>query len=180
MEPLTGKNHFELFGLPVAFEIDLEDLSLRYRDLQRAVHPDRFANASDLEKRLSLQQTALINEAFQTLKSPLPRARYLLQLNGITLDDNSTAMDPGFLMEQMELREEVGEVRSKDDPFAELNKLRDRIEGKERDLVESLRQLFNSGDDLENGKDLVRRMQFMQRLLSELDELEETLVHEAG
>ncbi len=180
MEPLTGKNYFELFGLPVAFEIDLEDLSLRYRDLQRAVHPDRFANASDLEKRLSLQQTALINEAFQTLKSPLPRARYLLQLNGITLDDNSTAMDPGFLMEQMELREEVGEVRGKDDPFAELNKLRDHIEGKERALVESLRQLFNSGDDLENGKDLVRRMQFMQRLLSELDELEETLVHEAG
>ncbi len=180
MEPLTGKNHFELFGLPVAFEIDLEDLSLRYRDLQRAVHPDRFANATDLEKRLSLQQTALINEAFQTIKSPLPRARYLLELNGINLDDNSTAMDPGFLMEQMELREEVGDVRGKDDPFAELNKLRDRIEGKERDLVESLRQLFNSGDDLENGKDLVRRMQFMQRLLSELDELEETLVHEAG
>ncbi len=180
MQPATGKNYFELFGLPVRFGIDLEDLSLRYRDLQRTVHPDRFANASEQEKRLSLQQTALINEAFQTLKSPLPRARYLLELNGINLDDNDTAMDPGFLMEQMELREEVAELRGKDDPFGELNKLRDRIESKERELVESLQQLFNVGEELENGKDLVRRMQFMQRLLTELDELEETLVHEAN
>lgn len=180
MAPVTGKNYFELFGLPVAFEIDLEDLSLRYRDLQRTVHPDRFANASELEKRLSLQQTALINEAFQTLKSPLPRARYLLQLNDIILDDNDTAMDPMFLMEQMELREELSEIRGKDDPFTELNKLRDRVESNERQLVESLQQLFSVGEELDKGKDLVRRMQFMQRLLNELDELEETLVHEAS
>lgn len=180
MQPTPAKTHFELFGLPRSFEVDLQDLSLRYRDLQRTVHPDRFANASEQEKRLSLQQTALINEAFQTLKSPLSRARYLLQLNGISLDDNDTAMDPGFLMEQMELREELGEVRSKSDPFTELNRLRDHIESKERELVESLRQIFTVAEELEKGKDLVRRMQFMQRLLGELDELEETLVHESA
>jgi molecular chaperone HscB len=180
MQPTPANTHFELFGIPRSFEVDMEELSLRYRDLQRTVHPDRFANASEQEKRLSLQQTALINEAFQALKAPLPRARYLLQLNGINLDDNDTAMDPGFLMEQMELREELSEVRSKSDPFAELNRLRDHIESKERELVESLRQVFTVADELEKGKDLVRRMQFMQRLLGELDELEETLVHEAG
>jgi molecular chaperone HscB len=179
MQPISGKNYFELFDIPVSFEVDRETLSLRYRDLQRAVHPDRFASASEQEKRISVQQAALINEAFQALKSPLPRARYLLELNGITLDDNDTNMDPSFLMEQMELRESLAEVRSKDDPFGELNSLRDRIEGKERELVESLQQLFNTGDNLERGKDLVRRMQFMQRLLGEVDELEEELVHDA-
>jgi len=179
MQSISGKNYFELFDLPVSFEVDQETLSLRYRDLQRAVHPDRFASASDQEKRLSVQQAALINEAFQALKSPLPRARYLLELNGITLDDNDTNMDPSFLMEQMELREALADVRGKDDPFGELNSLRDRIESKERELVESLQQLFNDGNDLEQGKDLVRRMQFMQRLLGEVDELEEDLVHDA-
>jgi molecular chaperone HscB len=179
MQPVPGKNHFDLFGLPLSFEVNQEELSLRYRDLQRASHPDRFANASAQEKLLSVQQAALINEAFQTLKSPLPRARYLLQLHGIELNDNDTAMAPAFLMEQMELREALGEVRSNDEPFDELNRLRDRIEGNERELVESLQQLFAVGDDLKQGKDLVQRMQFMQRLLSEVDELEETLVHDA-
>jgi molecular chaperone HscB len=179
MQPAPGQNYFELFAIPVSFEVEQETLSLRYRDLQRATHPDRFANASDQEKRLSVQQAALINEAFQTLKSPLPRARYLLELNGITLDDNDTSMDPAFLMEQMELREALAEVRGKDEPFNELNSLRDRIETKERELVESLQQLFNEADNLEQGKDLVRRMQFMQRLLAEVDELEEELVHDA-
>jgi molecular chaperone HscB len=82
-------------------------------------------------------------------------------------------------MEQMELREALAEVRGKEDPFGVLNGLRDRIESRERELVESLQSLFNDGDELEQGKDLVRRMQFMQRLLGEVDELEEDLVHDA-
>lgn len=179
MQPSAAKNHFELFELPVTFDVDQEALSLRYRELQRAVHPDRFANASDQEKRLSVQQAALINEAYQTLKTPLARARYLLQVNGIELDDSDTSMAPAFLMEQMELREALAAVRDKEDPFAELNRLRDQIEATERELVESLRQLFEQGTELEQGKDLVRRMQFIQRLLGEVDELEEALVHDA-
>ncbi|MGM0594555.1 MAG: Fe-S protein assembly co-chaperone HscB [Pseudomonadota bacterium] len=178
MQPSAAKNHFELFELPVTFDVDQEALSLRYRELQRAVHPDRFANASDQEKRLSVQQAALINEAYQTLKTPLARARYLLQVNGIELDDSDTSMAPAFLMEQMELREALAAVRDKEDPFAELNRLRDQIEATERELVESLRQLFEQGTELEQGKDLVRRMQFIQRLLGEVDELEEALVHD--
>lgn len=179
MQPATGNNYFELFGIPVSFEVDQELLSLRYRELQRVFHPDRFAGASDQEKRLSVQQAALINEALQTLKTPLPRARYLLELNGITLDESDTKMDPAFLMEQMELRESLAEVRGKDDPFSELNRLRDRIESTERELVQTLQQLFSEGSELERGKDLIRRMQFIQRLLGEVDELEEDLVHEA-
>jgi len=179
MQPVTGNNYFELFDIPLSFEVDQELLSLRYRELQRVVHPDRFTGASEQEKRLSVQQAALINEAFQTLKRPLSRARYMLELNGITLDESDTTMDPAFLMEQMELRESLAEVRGKDDPFSELNRLRDRIESTERELVQTLQQLFSEGSELEQGKDLIRRMQFIQRLLGEVDELEEDLVHEA-
>jgi molecular chaperone HscB len=181
MQPALGKNHFDLFDLPASFEVEQETLSLRYRELQRAVHPDRFANATEQEKRLSVQQAAQINEAFQVLKSPLSRARYLLEINGLPLDDTDTQMDPAFLMEQMEWREELAAVRGAEDPFGALNRVRDNIESKERAIIESLRQAFADGSEaaLERARDEVRKMQFMQRLLGEVDELEETLVHEA-
>lgn len=175
---MLQKNHFELFGLEPGFELELENLSARYRDLQRAVHPDKFANASDQERLLSVQQAAQINEAFQTLKSPLSRARYLLELKGFALDDTDTAMDPMFLMEQMELRESLAGVRDNSDPFAELMKLRDTIEGRESGLISDLGSAFGSADPaaLEGARDTVRKLQFMEKLLQELEELEDELV----
>lgn len=175
---MLQQNYFELFGLAPGFELDLDNIAARYRDLQRAVHPDKFANASDQERLLSVQQAAQINEAYQTLKSPLSRARYLLELNGITLDDNDTAMDPMFLMEQMELRESLAGVRGKPDPFAALMSLRDTIEGKEKGFISSLAEAFANGEQtaLEGARDTVRKLQFMEKLLSELEELEEELV----
>jgi molecular chaperone HscB len=174
---LLTQNHFELFGLEPGFELDLENIAARYRDLQRAVHPDKFANASDQERRLSVQQAAQINEAYQTLKSPLARARYLLELQGITLDDNDTAMDLMFLMEQMELRESLAAVRGKRDPFEALMSLRDTIEGKEKGFISSLAEAFQSGEqsELKGARDTVRKLQFMEKLLSEVEELEEEL-----
>lgn len=181
MQSALGKNHFELFELAPSFEVEQETLALRYRELQRAVHPDRFANASEQEKRLSVQQAAQINEAFQVLKSPLPRARYLLEMHGLPLDDSNTQMDSDFLMEQMALREALADVRGKAAPFDALNSVRGDIESRERELIQSLQQLFADGshEALESARETVRKMQFMQRLLSEVDELEETLVHES-
>ena len=69
------QNHFELFGFPLVFDIDQTQLAERYRELQRSLHPDRFANASEQERRVSVQKAAQVNEAFQTLKAPLARAR---------------------------------------------------------------------------------------------------------
>lgn len=175
---MLQQNHFELFGLEPGFELDLENIAERYRDLQRAVHPDKFANASDQERRLSVQQAAQINEAYHILKSPLARARYLLELQGITLDDNDTSMDPMFLMEQMELRESLAGIRGNSDPFASLMSLRDTIEAKEKGFVASLAEAFASGEQaaLEGARETVRKLQFMEKLLSELEEMEEELV----
>lgn len=101
-----SQNYFELFGLPVVFQLDQNDLVERYRKLQRAAHPDRFANSSERERRLSIQKAAFVNQAFQQLKSPLQRARYMLELRGVQFDDaRETNVEPAFLMEQMEYRE---------------------------------------------------------------------------
>ena len=72
------------------------------------MHPDRFAQAGDAERRASMQMTTRVNEAYRTLKSPVRRAQYLLELNGVDVGfETNTAMPREFLMEQMELRERL-------------------------------------------------------------------------
>jgi molecular chaperone HscB len=178
METDLTRNFFELFDLPVSFEIDIPDLTERYRRLQNTVHPDRFANASDAQRRLALQQSARINEAFQTLKDPLLRARYLLELNGVDMrNDTDTAMDPGFLMQQMELREQLGDVLNSPDPHGELLNINNTIDESVADISKGLQKIFAKGKqaDLDSARDAVRRMQFMIRLREEAEALEEQL-----
>ena len=173
------QNHFELFGFPVAFEIDAHKLAERYRELQRSLHPDRYANASDRERRLSIQHAAQVNEAFQTLKSSLRRARYLLQLQGIAFDDEKeTHLDPAFLMEQMELREALAEVRTSSDPLANLNGIMSDIKVRQQSMEQQLRELFaaDNTESRQQAKQLVQKMQFLLRLQQEAEDLEEEVI----
>ena len=71
-------DHFSLFELPPGFRLDAALLDRRYLEMQSRVHPDRFASAGEAERRLSLQWATRVNEAYQTLKKPLARAKYLL------------------------------------------------------------------------------------------------------
>jgi molecular chaperone HscB len=175
MQADLGKNYFELFGLPSTFNLDTAELAARYRDLQRRFHPDRFASASEPERRLSLQLTAQVNAAFQTLKDPVARARYLLGLQGIDTGENTdTAMDTAFLMEQMELREDLAEARAAADRHARLASLRQRVdrEFEARSAVLRTRFAENSEPALRQARNLVREMQFLQKLAHEVEELE--------
>src|SRR3954465_10642189 len=100
---MENHNHFELFGLPVRYEIDPAELDAAYRKLQGRVHPDRFVNATDAERRVAMQRATQGNEAYQTLKSPLGRATYLLSLRGHNVrSETRTDMEPGFLAQQLE------------------------------------------------------------------------------
>jgi len=178
--------HFELFGLPLTFDVDMTQLDSHYRELQRAAHPDRFANASDQERRISMQQATQINEGYQILKDPLRRGRYLLELGGYRFDDGPhTNNDVEFLMEQMELRESLGEVREADDVFAALGKVMDHIAGDNERLVSILRRQFAAGDPCGDGcseciAETLTKMQFFNKLQEEAMELEVTLEDEIG
>lgn len=110
-EGLAQKNYFALFGLPVAFSVDSASLEAGWKRMQRTVHPDRFARADDAQKRLALQWSTLINEAYAVLKDPLRRAEYLCGLAGVSVDAHSnTRMPEDFLEVQMRLREELSEI----------------------------------------------------------------------
>src|SRR5258706_5065700 len=109
-------NHFELFGLVPAFALDIARLEAAYREIQSKVHPDKFAHAGNAERRASMQMTTQVNEAYRTRKSPLRRAQYLLELNGVDVAfETDTAMPKDFLGQQMEFREKLEEAKSSAD-----------------------------------------------------------------
>ena len=161
--------------------MDLGLLDSRYRELQRSVHPDRFASAGEAERRLSMQQATAINEGYQVLKDPLKRGRYLLELSGYNPGaEPHTPRDAAFLMEQMELREALGEVRGSSDPFAALESIMDRIAADIVNLPSQLRENFGRGSatDLESAADTLMKMQFFRRLQEEVMDLEAALEDE--
>lgn len=175
MTAVSVQNFFDIFDLPVSFDIDTTALAERYRELQRIAHPDRFANASDRERREAVQQAANINEAFQTLKSPLQRARYILQLKGVGFDDEKdTTYDSAFLMEQIEFREALAEIKHNPDALLRLNELMlditHRIDAMLRELATAIHT-----DDLKQAKTLLHKLQFLHKLRIESENLEAEL-----
>ena len=179
MQAALDKNYFEIFGLPESFKLDLSEITQRYRQLQQQLHPDRFASASDQERRLSVQTAALVNEAFQTLKDPVRRGRYLLQLRGVdTGEESDTAMEPAFLMEQMELRESLDEARRDEAPLARLGALENEVSEAFEHRVAHLEACFSAGaeQDLKAARNIVRELQFLQKMQAEIEQIEEDLV----
>lgn len=173
------QNYFELFSLPISFDIDLQLLSEKFHELQQVIHPDRFANASDQEKRISVQKAALINEAHQTLKSAQQRARYIIELQGIVFDDQANpVMAPMFLMQQMELREALSEVKSKPDPETALDKILSDLKTSKSEVLKNLAKQLNKpkNADLEKASQLMHELQFLDKLQSESEAIEEELM----
>lgn len=168
-------NYFQLFGIEPAFHMDVEALERRYRELQGQVHPDRFAHMPDTEKRLSMQWATRVNEAFRTLKKPLPRAVYLLELAGVDVAHQSnTAMSSAFLMEQMEWREAVEEAEQGRDTD-ELEKLRHRLMAHGKDVQAEAERALDETHDHVAAADAVRRLMFIEKLRHDIEDALENL-----
>lgn len=168
-------NYFEIFSLPVDYQIDRSALDSAYRALQQAVHPDRYANGSDSEKRRAVQMAALINQAYVSLKSPLQRAQYLLEMQGLDGQQHShITSDVTFLMQQIELRERLAEAPEHCDPFAELDDLRAEAAATLQQLQADFQRHY-SAQHFDAAFDTVVKMQFFTKLAEEIDQLEQDL-----
>lgn len=175
-------NYFQLFDLPTSFSIDVADLKQRHRDLQRSLHPDRFANSSEQEQRLALQRSSAVNDGFEVLSHPLQRAEHFLELNQVPLESaESTVKDTQFLMQQMEFRERLEDVSSVQD----LDDLEDEIDAFTKELNTTLAEQLNTlSQYLESQKQeqwllastLIRKLAFFYKLLDELKQLEDRLL----
>ena len=167
-------NHFALFQMPVRFDIDAGQLESAYRELQSRVHPDKFAAATDAEKRVAMQWATRANEAYQTLKHPLKRAIYLCELHGVDLGiESNTSMPPAFLMQQMEWREALDDARDARDMGA-LEQLEQALGSVRRDRLQQIGAALDASQYEEAGA-MVRQLMFVEKFGDEVGRAFEAL-----
>jgi molecular chaperone HscB len=167
-------NHFELFGLPVRFAIDAAMLERRYRELQRDVHPDRAAGGDDAARRVAMQASARVNEAYRTLRDPVERARYLLELAGVdALAETDTALPIAFLEAQLERREAAADASSAGD-VAALDALVAAIRGEAKAREAALAGSLDARD-LDGARVLVRELKFLHKVAADIEAMIEAI-----
>ena len=165
IQPPPGGDYFQVFSLPRGFQVDLPALELEFHRLSRKVHPDRFARATDHERQFSLADTALLNDAYRTLKDPLTRTEYLLKLEGAEIGEEHSGKDrkdvsrvPDDLLEEaFELNMQLEEMRmarktGEQDPQlqADLEHAKQKFDGLLGAVDEDLHaqwQVWDAGDE---------------------------------
>jgi molecular chaperone HscB len=169
VQPPGQANHFLRLGLETSFDIDIDWLDQHYFNMQRNLHPDRFATSSAQEKSLSQQQATTINDAYETLKEPLRRADYMVDLLSADLlpDGCNLVNDQALLMETMELREALQECET----MEQVNALSARAQNEIKGCIDKLSKLFKD-NDIEGACRLKTRLRYLRKLA------EETRIHQ--
>lgn len=178
LDPDLSVNYFQLLGLKDGYTISLSELEKAYLKLQRKIHPDQFTNNTN-GQLVAVQYSSFINKAYETLRSPLLRAQYLLDLYGITADiETATTNDHDFLMEQIDLRETLEEIKETENPHQGLKNLMQDINDKIDDLQNQFNILWKKR---ENGSlvaaiPVLQKMYFFHKLMKEARAEEERLL----
>ena len=157
---------FELFQIPEQFAQDLAALDLRWKELQREVHPDKFAAQGTAAQRIAMQWSVRINEAYQRLRDPVNRAAYICELHGAPINaENNTAMPAAFLMQQMELREALDDASTEED----LDEIGQQAAIILREMLSKAERLIDDAKDYAAAAQVVRALLFIQKFQADID-----------
>lgn len=164
-------DYFTLFGLDPVYAIDREKLTQRYQELQRQYHPDRFATQSEQDKMQALQQAATINSAYQSLRHPLKRAEYMLSLHDYDINNEQHTMhDTAFLIEQLELREELDTIENSPQAETLLTQFLSNVAQMIASRMALMEQQI-AAKNWEQAADTVRKLRFWTNCSSRLSSL---------
>ena len=156
---------FELFDVPARFAQDRAQLDARWKQLQREVHPDRFAAQGAAAQRVAMQWSARINEAYQRLKDPQRRAAYLCELHGAPIQaENNTAMPA-------ELREQMDDAASTKD----LDEISRSCLSAQREMLQKIEHQMDVEHDWPAAAQSVRALMFLDKLAADIERRHETL-----
>ncbi len=161
-------DYFALFQLKPQFKIDRQALESAYLTVQQKVHPDMHAQASDFDKRVSMQLSALANSAYRTLMNPIQRGLYLCAKNGVDPQlETNTAMPAQFLMQQMEWRETLDDVR---DQPSKLDDLYKEVEQTRANLLKEVEATIDGANDFDLAAKQLRALLFIDKFSAELED----------
>ena len=161
-------DYFALFQLKPQFKIDRQALESAYLTVQQKVHPDMHAQASDSDKRVSMQLSALANSAYRTLMNPIQRGLYMCSRNGVDPQlETNTAMPAQFLMQQMEWRETLDDVR---DQPSKLDELYKEVEQTRVNLLKEVELAIDGANDFDLAAKQLRALLFFDKFGAELED----------
>ncbi|CAG5130975.1 unnamed protein product [Candidula unifasciata] len=165
-KPACELTYFDLMQLKPSFDIDTKSLGDMFRETQKRLHPDKFSGKKQEEIDLAQQQSALLNKAYNTLLKPLSRAIYLLELQNIEISEKDNFTDPQFLMEIMEINEQISAAKKPSDVEAS-EKLSDaRIEECIKEISEHYKK--NAWNDMKKATIKLRYYTTIQERINEI------------
>ena len=157
------QNYFELFNLPEKFEIDSVRLQENYRSIQKEIHPDRFATSTENEKVQSMIKSTQVNDAYQTLKSPTKRAKYILSLHKSV---EKITLPPDFLMQQMEWEEHLEDIEKNN---KELDQFKLAINKKYEEYSLMLSTQIDNDQNWNEAAITIDKLYFVEKLLHKIN-----------
>ena len=157
------QNYFELFNLPEKFQIDSVKLQENYRSIQKEIHPDRFATSTENEKVQSMIKSTQVNDAYQTLKSPTKRAKYILSLHKSV---EKITLPPDFLMQQMEWEEHLEDIEKK---IKELDQFKLTINKKYEEYSLMLLTQIDNDQNWNEAAITIDKLYFVEKLLHKIN-----------
>jgi molecular chaperone HscB len=166
VESRSSSDAFELLGLPARFDLDTQVIERAFFDRSKELHPDRYAQAPAAERVAALSKSRALNDAYQVLKKPVPRAEYLLERAGVTIGDNER-LDPEQIMQVLELREELAAARHANDTV-KISALQSGMQQRRSEALLELDGLF-AASDWAGVKRVLINLRYIDRYLEECD-----------
>ena len=166
-------NYFEFYQLPVSFYLDDSELKRRFYAMNRQYHPDFFTQADAQLQEEALEMTSLNNKAYQTLADKDLRTKHILQINELFQEDEKYQLPPSFLMEMMDINEELMDIQFSDNPKDGLARLSHQIDNMENSLqkdIHPVMQAFDKNPQNTEGLALVKEFYYKNRYLLRVKE----------
>ena len=157
-------NYFELFELPITIQIDRTKLAQKYFELQKKYHPDFFANGTEHEQAEALEISSRLNKALKTFKNTDLTIKYVLQLKGLLEEEEKYQLPPAFLMEMMELNEELSADSAK-----QIQELETALYKDVATIIENYLDATTTTADLLKLKEYYFKKKYLQRILDRLE-----------
>ena len=165
--------YFELFEIPVQLKVDKASLPLKYFELSRKFHPDFFINGSEEEQTLALNKSAMLNKAFKTFQNPDETIKYVLQLKSLLQEEEKYELPPDFLMEVLEINEELMELGENKTllPNLELriSELQEEIYEPVKKIVENYQEGAAAEKELLQVKEYYFKKKYLDRIRQQLN-----------
>jgi molecular chaperone HscB len=158
-------NYFELFELPVTLQVGSSQLAKKYFELQKKYHPDYFTQSTDAEQEDALEKSSAVNKALKIFKNKDSTIKYVLQLKGLLEEEEKYQLPPDFLMEVMELNEELT-----NDSAAAVDDFEKEIYSGVQSIIETYNDATVTTADLLKVKEYYFKKKYLQRILDRLDD----------